>query len=137
MLKNSDPEKAARAYLEYLQEMDIQNVSDRDEQGKAHIFLANYYFTKKDFDSSHKHAFKCLEFPEVIINLPYSMFLIFNFPIFLPKLQVKDEAKALLIQLAATKLPDQGEAERAETTDMDISTAEEKPAPHANENPTS
>jgi hypothetical protein len=65
MLKTSEPEKAARAYLEYLHEMEAQNVSDRDEQGKAHIFLANFYLTKKDFENSHKHAFKCLEFPEV------------------------------------------------------------------------
>jgi hypothetical protein len=66
MQKSSDPDKAAKAFLEYLQEMEAQNVSDRDEQGKAHIFLANYYFSqKKDHDLSYKHAFKCLEFPEV------------------------------------------------------------------------
>ena len=66
MQKTSDPDKAAKAFLEYLQEMETQNVADRDEQGKAHIFLANYYFIfKKDHDQSYKHAFKCLEFPEV------------------------------------------------------------------------
>lgn len=108
MLKTSDPDKAARAYLEYLHEMDIQNVSDRDEQGKAHMFLANHYFTKKDYDSSHKHAFKCLEFPEV-----------------------KDEAKALLVQLAAVTAKPGGSTaaepeQSSEVTDMDISQMDEK-----------
>jgi hypothetical protein len=66
MLKVSDPEKAARAYLEYLHEMDTQNVADRDEQGKAHMFLANFYvYNKEDHEAAYKHAFKCLEFPEV------------------------------------------------------------------------
>jgi len=67
MQKNSDPDKAAKAFLDYLQEMDDQNVADRDEQGKAHIFLANYYMTK-DNETASKHAFKCLEFPEVRIK---------------------------------------------------------------------
>jgi len=69
MLKVSDPEKAARAYLEYLHEMDTQNVADRDEQGKAHMFLANFYFSKKDNDTAYKHAFKCIEFPEVSLYI--------------------------------------------------------------------
>jgi hypothetical protein len=44
---------------------------------------------------------------------------------------VKDEAKALLIQLASTtKQPDN----EPEVTDMDISTVEEKPTSHDNEN---
>ena len=48
--------------------MEAQNVQDRDEQGRAHGFLANYFYTKKDYDNSYKHAFKCWEFPEVNFN---------------------------------------------------------------------
>jgi hypothetical protein len=80
MQKTTDPDKAAKAYLEYLHEMETQNVADRDEQGKAHCFLANYYYIRSDYDSSYKHSFKCLEFPEV-----------------------KDEAKNLLVKLGQAK----------------------------------
>ena len=66
MQKNINPEKSAKAYAEYLQEMEAQNVADRDEQGKAHIYLANYDYLRKDYETAYKHAFKCLEFPEVI-----------------------------------------------------------------------
>jgi len=100
MQKLTDPDKAAAAYLEYLQEMQANSVADRDEEGKAHLFLANYNFTKKDSEVAYKHAFKCLEYPEV-----------------------KDEAKALLTKLAAAK--DEGEEEgnttKLEGLDMDIS----------------
>lgn len=63
--KLTDPEQAARAFTEYLVDMDAQNVADRDEQGNAHAFLANYYYKKSDLETAYKHAFKCLEFPEV------------------------------------------------------------------------
>lgn len=66
MQKVTDPEKAAVAYLEYLQEMQANGVNDRDEEGRAHLFLANYNLNKKDHDVAYKHAFKCLEYPEVI-----------------------------------------------------------------------
>lgn len=69
MQKLTDPDKAAAAYLEYLQEMQANSVADRDEEGKAHLFLSNYYFNKKDFDVAYKHAFKCLEYPEVSLSL--------------------------------------------------------------------
>jgi len=69
MQKTTDPDKAAKAFLEYLHEMDTQNVADRDEQGKAHIFLANHYYIKSDYDASYKHTFKCLEFPEVTAGI--------------------------------------------------------------------
>jgi len=66
MLKTTDADKAAKYYQEYLQEMEVQNVADRDEQGKAHAFLGSYFFQSKDYAKAFKHAFKCLEFPEVL-----------------------------------------------------------------------
>ncbi|ODN03187.1 Cell division cycle protein 23 [Orchesella cincta] len=105
MQKLTDPDKAATAYLEYLQEMQANSVADRDEEGKAHLFLANYNFNKKDVDAAYKHAFKCLEYPEV-----------------------KDEAKALLLKLASAKETEgdgEGDTTRNEGLDMDISTTDD------------
>lgn len=82
MQKLTDPEKAAAAYLEYLQEMQANSVSDRDEEGKAHLFLANFNYNKKDFDVAYKHAFKCLEYPEVI-GKPISHAVLYFLPEFI------------------------------------------------------
>ena len=63
--KSNDPEQAAAAYYQYIQDSDQQGIGDNDQQGKAYRFLANFFIEKGQYEDAYEYAQKCTEFADM------------------------------------------------------------------------
>jgi len=64
--KTNEPDQAAAAYSKYIEETESQGVNDRDDQGVAFKFLANYYLKRDMLDDAYKLAMKCTQLADVM-----------------------------------------------------------------------
>jgi anaphase-promoting complex subunit 8 len=62
----NDVEQAAAAYSQYIQETERQGIPERDEQGSAFKFLADYYLKRDLLDEAYEFAMKCLQLADVL-----------------------------------------------------------------------
>jgi len=63
--KEDEQDQAAAAYTQYIQETESQGISERDEQGNALKFLANYYLKRDQLDEAYDYAMKCTQLASV------------------------------------------------------------------------
>ncbi|XP_059082328.1 cell division cycle protein 23 homolog [Tigriopus californicus] len=62
--RTSDTEQAAAAYFQYIQDSEQQGIGERDQQGLAFKFLAQYFLDKDQLEDAFEYAQKCTEFAD-------------------------------------------------------------------------
>eukprot|EP00095_Tigriopus_kingsejongensis_P008399 snap_masked-scaffold9_size846264-processed-gene-4.16 protein:Tk08399 transcript:snap_masked-scaffold9_size846264-processed-gene-4.16-mRNA-1 annotation:"cell division cycle protein 23-like protein" len=60
--RTSDSEQAAAAYFQYIQDSEQQGIGERDHQGIAFKFLAQYFLDRDQLEDAFEYAQKCIEF---------------------------------------------------------------------------
>lgn len=64
--KTNELDQAAAAYTQYIQETESQGISERDDQGNAFRFMADYYLKRDMLDEAQEFAMKCTQLNDVL-----------------------------------------------------------------------